>query len=178
MRYFTLIFTVLLFVSCASIQVYSDFDNSVDFSQFKTFAFFKPQIDQVDISDLDKRRILKVIDSELSAKGLSKSETPDILIGFTTNAKEKIYVSTMSNFGWGWGWGFNPWFWGPNNNTVSIRTEGTLYINVIDGVSKQLIWQGKGRGGIQENMKDRDERIALFVQEIIENYPPISPQSL
>lgn len=178
MRYFTLIFTVLLFVSCASIQVYSDFDNSVDFSQFKTFAFFKPQIDQVDISDLDKRRILKAIDSELSAKGLSKSETPDILIGFTTNAKEKIYVSTMSNFGWGWGWGLNPWFWGPNNNTVSTRTEGTLYINVIDGVSKQLIWQGKGRGGIQENMKDRDERIALFVQEIIENYPPISPQSL
>ena len=178
MRYFTLIFTVLLFVSCASIQVYSDFDNSVDFSQFKTFAFFKPQIDQVDISDLDKRRILKAIDSELSAIGLSKSETPDILIGFTTNAKEKIYVSTMSNFGWGWGWGLNPWFWGPNNNTVSTRTEGTLYINVIDGVSKQLIWQGKGRGGIQENMKDRDERIALFVQEIIENYPPISPQSL
>jgi hypothetical protein len=49
---------------------------------------------------------------------------------------------------------------------------------VIDGVSKQLVWQGKGRGGIQENMKNRDERIALFVQEIIGNYPPISPQSL
>jgi hypothetical protein len=61
---------------------------------------------------------------------------------------------------------------------LSTRTEGTLYINVIDGVSKQLIWQGKGRGGIQENMKDRDERIALFVQEIISNYPPISPESL
>jgi hypothetical protein len=27
-------------------------------------------------------------------------------------------------------------------------------------------------------MKDRDERIALFVQEIISNYPPISPESL
>jgi hypothetical protein len=178
MRHLTLIFTFLLFVSCASIQVYSDFDRSVDFSQFKTFAFFKPQIDKVDISDLDKRRILKAIDTELISKGLSKSETPDILIGFSTKAKEKIYVNTINSFGWGWGWGFNPWLWGPNANTVSTRTEGTLYINIIDGVSKQLIWQGKGRGGIDENMKDRDERISIFVQEIIENYPPTSTQSL
>jgi len=175
MKYFAFIL-ILLFVSCASIQVYSDFDTSVDFSQFKTFAFFKPQIDQVDISDLDKRRILKAIDTELISKGLSKSETPDILIGFSTKAKEKIYVNTINSFGWGWG--FNPWLWGPNANTVSTRTEGTLYINIIDGVSKQLIWQGKGRGGIDENMKDRDERISIFVKEIIENYPPISTQIL
>jgi hypothetical protein len=178
MKYVVFFFAIVLFVSCSSIRVYSDFDNSVDFSQYKTYAFFKPQIDKVDISDLDKRRILKAIDNELSSKGLSKSETPDILIGFTTNAKEKIYVNNISNWGWGWGWGFNPWLWGPTNNTVSTRTEGTLYINVIDGVSKQLVWQGKGRGGIQENMKNRDERITLFVQEIIGNYPPISPQSL
>jgi len=45
-------------------------------------------------------------------------------------------------------------------------------------VSKQLIWQGKGYGGIQENMKNRDERIALFVQEIIQNFPPQLIQSL
>jgi hypothetical protein len=178
MKYVVFFFAIVLFVSCSSIRVYSDFDSSVDFSQYKTYAFFKPQIDKVDISDLDKRRILKAFDNELSSNGLSKSETPDILIGFTTHAKEKIYVNNISNWGWGWGWGFNPWLWGPTNNTVSTRTEGTLYINVIDGVSKQLVWQGKGRGGIQENMKNRDERIALFVQEIIGNYPPISPPSL
>jgi|TARA_A200000159_G_scaffold164556_1_gene194721 hypothetical protein len=178
MRFIVFFFAIVQFVSCSSIRVYSDFDSSVDFSQYKTYAFFKPQIDKVDVSDLDKRRILKAIDLELSTKGLSKSETPDILIGFTTHAKEKIYVNNFSNWGWGWGWGFNPWLWGPTNNTVSTRTEGTLYINVIDGVSKQLVWQGKGRGGIQENMKNRDDRITLFVQEIIGNYPPISPESL
>ena len=172
MKYLAFLAFILFFVSCASIHVYSDFDSEVDFSKYKTFAYFKPQIDKVDISDLDKRRILKAIDAELTSKGLSKSETPDLLIGFSTEAKEKIYINNMNSFGWGWGWGwgFNPWFWGPRNS-VSTQTEGTLYINVIDGVSKQLIWQGKGRGGIQENMKNRDERIALFVQEIISNYP-------
>ena len=105
----------------------------------------------------------------MSSKGLSKSETPDLLIGFTTSAKEKIYVNT-SQF---WGWGFSPWFWGgPNFNSVSSRTEGTLYINIIDSATKQLVWQGKGRGGIQENLKNRDDKIAFFVQEIMTNYPP------
>ncbi len=178
MKYLFIFAATLFFYSCSTIKVYSDFDQSVDFSEYKTYAFFKPQIDQVEISDLDKRSILRAIDSELTEKGLSKSETTDLLIGFTTQAKEKIYINNFNSWGWGWGWGFNPWFWGPNNNTVSTRTEGTLYINIIDGVSKQLIWQGKGYGGIQENMKNRDERIALFVQEIIQNFPPQLIQSL
>ena len=106
----------------------------------------------------------------MSVKGLSKSETPDLLVGFTTQAKEQIYINNQNN--WGWGWGFNPWFWGPNYNTVSTRTEGTLFINLIDATTKQLVWQGKGKGGIPENYKNRDERIGLFVQKIISNYPP------
>lgn len=165
----------LLLSACSSIRVYSDFDRDVNFSNYETFAYFKPEIDKVDISDLDKRRILKALDTQMSLKGLSKSETPDLLIGFTTKAKEQIYVNTWNNFGWGlgWGWGFSPWLWGsPGYNSVSTRTEGTLYVNIIDAVTKQLVWQGKGRGGISESTKNRDQRIALFVEEIVENYPP------
>ena len=55
---------------------------------------------------------------------------------------------------------------------MSTQTEGTLFVNLIDAQTKQLVWQGKGRGGINENFKNRDERIALFVEEIVENYPP------
>lgn len=170
MKYFVLFTSLFLFASCSSVQVFSDHDSSIDFSKYSTFAYFKPEIDQVKISDLDKRRILKAIDAEMNAKGLSKSETPDLLIGFTTQAKEQIYINNQNN--WGWGWGFNPWFWGPSFNSVSTRTEGTLFVNIIDATTKQLVWQGKGRGGIQENYKNRDERIALFVKSIVSNYPP------
>ena len=171
---FLLLITLIL-SSCSSIKVFSDYDRNIDFSNYETFAYFKPEIDKVDISDLDKRRILMALDSEMNLKGLSKSETPDLLIGFTTKAKEQIYVNTGNNFGWGWGWGFNPWFWGNGGyNSVSTRTEGTLYVNIIDAATKQLIWQGKGRGGINEFMKNRDERISLFIHEIVENYPPLA----
>ena len=175
MKNIFLLLITLILSSCSSIKVFSDYDRNIDFSNYETFAYFKPEIDKVDISDLDKRRILMALDSEMNLKGLSKSETPDLLIGFTTKAKEQIYVNTGNNFGWGWGWGFNPWFWGNGGyNSVSTRTEGTLYVNIIDAATKQLIWQGKGRGGINEFMKNRDERISLFIHEIVENYPPIA----
>jgi hypothetical protein len=175
MKNIFLLLITLILSSCSSIKVFSDYDRNIDFSNYETFAYFKPEIDKVDISDLDKRRILKALDSEMNLKGLSKSETPDLLIGFTTKAKEQIYVNTGNNFGWGWGWGFNPWFWGNGGyNSVSTRTEGTLYVNIIDAATKQLIWQGKGRGGINEFMKNRDERISFFIHEIIENYPPLA----
>ena len=175
MKNIFLLLITLILNSCSSIKVFSDYDRNIDFSNYETFAYFKPEIDKVDISDLDKRRILRALDSEMNLKGLSKSETPDLLIGFTTKAKEQIYVNTGNNFGWGWGWGFNPWFWGNGGyNSVSTRTEGTLYVNIIDAATKQLIWQGKGRGGINEFMKNRDERISLFIHEIVENYPPIA----
>ena len=44
---------------------------------------------------------------------------------------------------------------------------------LFDSKSKLLIWQGKGYGGINEYMKNRDERINLFVSQILKNYPPV-----
>jgi hypothetical protein len=165
MRFFILI-TLIFFSSCSSIHVLNDYDVSVDFSAFKTFAYFKPHIDKVVISDLDKRRILKALDLELISKGLKKSNQPDLLISFSTKAKEKIYINNHNNWNW------NPWFMHSNYNSIVSQTEGTLYINLIDVKTKQLIWQGKGKGGINEYSKKRNEKINLFVAEIMNSYPP------
>jgi hypothetical protein len=172
MRRIYLFLLMLALVECSSISVFTDHDSGVDFSKYKTFAYFKPGIDKVEISDLDKRRILKAIDLQMVQKSIMKSDMPDLLISINTTAKEKVYVNQMNNGFWGWGW--NPWMWGPNQNTVSSRTEGVLYIDLIDAKSKQLVWQGKGKGGISEYSKNRDERIGIFVAEILKNYPPES----
>jgi hypothetical protein len=168
MKNIYLLLLLIPIMGCSSISVFTDHDSGVDFTKYKSFAYFKPGIDEVEISDLDKRRILKAIDLQLAEKSMMKSDMPDLLVSINTTAKEKVYVN---NFGiWGWGW--NPWIWGPNQNTVSSRTEGVLYIDLIDAKTKQLVWQGKGKGGISEYMKNRDERIGTFVAEILQNYPP------
>lgn len=81
--------SLLLLVSCSSISVNSDYDKKVDFSLNKTFAFYKSGIDKVEISDLDKKRILKSIEETMTAKGFAISESPDLLINIFTKEKNK-----------------------------------------------------------------------------------------
>ena len=62
---------ILIFISllsCGTIRVSSDYDSEANFSNYKTFAFYKSGIDNVEISDIDKKRILKSIQNTLFNK--------------------------------------------------------------------------------------------------------------
>ena len=50
-----------------------------DFNGYKTYAFYKTGIDKAQISDLDKKRILRAIETEMSSRGFVKSEKPDLI---------------------------------------------------------------------------------------------------
>ncbi|HEX8562527.1 MAG TPA: DUF4136 domain-containing protein [Flavobacterium sp.] len=167
---------LLMLASCSSVRTASDFDKNVDFTQYKTFAFFKTGIDKVEVSDLDKKRILRAIEEQLVAKGFTKSENPDLLVNIFTKAREQVDVNQFnSGWGYGWGYGWNPYMWG-GRTSVSSYTEGTLFIDLIDAKKKELIWQGEGSGVLTQNAGDKDKRIAQFVAEILEQYPPKKKQ--
>ena len=172
MKRILLLLLILVSINCSSIRVFADHDSAIDFSQYKTYAFFKPGIDEVEISDLDKRRILKAIEKQMEGKALDLSPSPDLLINIAVKATDRVTVNNFNNPGWGWGWGWNPWFWGANNTNVTTQTRGELFIDIIDAKTKNLVWQGKGYGGINEYSKNREERIQNFVAEILSNYPP------
>ena len=173
LKYLPLLLVVLLVASCSSVNVYNDYDKQVDFSQFKTFAFYKPGVDKVEISDLDKKRILKSIETEMLAKGFTKSENPDILVNFFTKSREQVDVNTFNNsWGYGYGYGWNPYIWGGNRTTVRTTTQGTLFIDLIDARKKEMVWQGEGAGEIFKNQNNKEERIQEFVSQILKQYPP------
>jgi hypothetical protein len=166
------LFLLFVVAACSSIRVNSDYDKQVDFSPYKTFAFYKTGIDKAEISDLDKKRILRSIDETMTAKGFSKSETPDLLISFFTKEREEVNVNQFNaGWGYGWGWGWNPFLWG-GNTTVTRHSEGTLYIDIIDAKKKELIWQGEGEGVLTKDTHKKDEMIKEFVTKILELYPP------
>ena len=158
--------------SCSSIKVNSDYDKSVDFSQYKTYAFHKRGIDRVEISGLDKKRILNAIDIELGKKGMTKSENPDLLVNIFTKERERIDVDQY-NAGWGYGWGYgwNPYLWG-GRTYVSTYVEGTLYIDLIDAKKKELVWEGEGVGYLTENRERKESQINEFVAKILAQFPP------
>ena len=163
---------LLLFVtSCLSVRVAADYDKEASFNNYKSFAFFKPGIDKAEISDLDKRRILRAVEAELTAKGFVKSENPDLLVSIFTKSREKINVNRTGFGPYGYGWGWSPWYWN-NYSTVTSSTEGTLYVDLIDANKKELVWQGMGTGYLSKSMKHKEERIKEFVNKIMEKYPP------
>jgi len=171
------LFAILLLASCSSVRVVTDYDRAADFNTYNTYAYFKPGIDKAQISDLDKRRILRAIDAEMTAKGMVKSENPDVLVSIFTKENERVNVYN-NNFGWGWGaWGWGPGFgWGGNwGNTVTQTREGTLYIDLIDSKTNELVWQGIGRSSLYQgsNIDKKEERIRLIVSEILTEYPPM-----
>lgn len=167
---------VFLITSCSSIKVVSDYETTTDFSQYKTFAFYKKGIDKAELSDLDKRRILKAVEAELIARGFTKSENPDLLVNIFTKSRTKVDVTNNNmNMGVGAGYyGWYPWYYGPNyGTTISEYTEGTLFLDLIDANKKELAWQGIGTGGLTTsgNVEKKEARIKDFVAQIMAQYP-------
>ncbi|WP_299259963.1 DUF4136 domain-containing protein [uncultured Aquimarina sp.] len=173
MKFYSLLSLILIITlsSCSSVRVASDYDKQTNFTTYKSYAFYKPGIDKAEISDLDKKRILRAIEADMSAKGFTKSQNPDVLVSIFTKTKENINVY-QNNFGFGYGWGWNPWFWGAGQNTVSRTTEGTLYIDLIDASKKELIWQGMGTAALTKKVDRKQEKMNQIVTAIMEKYPP------
>jgi len=178
MKFLKITFAMFLFAalltSCSSVKVASDYDQSVDFNKYKTYAFFKPGIDKAEVSDLDKKRILRGIESAMSAQGYIKSEDPDMLVSIFTKTNENINIyqnNMMGFYGYGWG-GWNPYYWGAGRNTISSTSEGTLYIDLIDAKDKELIWQGMGTAALATDASKKQNRVNEIVAEILKKFPP------
>uniref|UniRef100_UPI004049237D DUF4136 domain-containing protein n=1 Tax=Flavobacterium sp. TaxID=239 RepID=UPI004049237D len=161
----------ILATSCSSVSVYADYEKSAPFSQYRTYAFSKTEIDKVEISTLDKKRILRELESQLADKGFIKSENPDLMISFFTKSNQRMNIA--NNGGWGWGPGIN---WSPGygwgGSYIYSVTEGTLFINFVDTKKNELVWQGQGTGVLKQDPEKKDKMIKEFIEEIIKQYPP------
>ena len=171
MKRFSIILILLVALtveSCVSVRVTTDYDSKTNFAQYQTFAFYKKGIDNADINDLDKRRIMYAIEDELQLKGMKKSDNPDVLVNIFTKSQEKVDVYSNMHFGW------YPWYYGPGFGVQYAKyTEGTLFIDIIDAEKKEMVWQGAGSGALNNlTGVKKEQRIKEFVKEILAKYPP------
>lgn len=101
LRLLSVLFIAAIAASCSSIRVSSDYDDRADFTTYKTYGFFKDGIDKADISDLDKKRIMRAIDDEFTKKGYTKSDKPDLLVNFFTKSRKEVNIATTTMVGVG-----------------------------------------------------------------------------
>ena len=158
-------------------KVSYDYEKSANFAGFKTYAFKDgTKVGQQLIDD----RIVAAIDTELAAKGFTKSESnPDVFVVYHVAFDKQKDISTYSSGGggygaYGWGWGGGGWAGGTTTTQVRDILVGTLVIDMADAKKGQLAWRGMGVKEVntQANPEKRDKSINNAVKKIFKNYPP------
>lgn len=171
----------------AQAQVSTDYDKSVNFSQYKTYAWCTPDIEvgrnPVYNSPLITSNIEATLSTELQKRGLTMNpEQPDLLVGFHTYTEKR--TQTVANppaplyypFGFRAGWRYFPYGYGnwPYQWNTGFQqrqyTEGTLVVDFVDAKSKQLVWRGLIEGAI-DNPTRIEREITRGVQKIMKEYP-------
>src|SRR5262245_13316873 len=167
---------ILLAPTLAAAQKTSyDYSKDTDFTAFKTYALKDgTKVGQ----QLIDERIVSAIETELAAKGLTKSENPDVFVvyhvAFDTQKDISTYSSGYGGYGaYGWGWG-GGWAGGTTTTQVRDIVMGTLVIDMADAKKSQVAWRGMGVKEVKTQAKpeQRDKSINEAVKKIFKNYPP------
>ncbi len=176
--------TFMFLGACASsTEIHSDYDHSIDFSQYKTYGYYSPMgIENANYSSLLGQMFREAIDAQMLPKGYVISDSPDILINVSARLQDKTKVTTYSDpmmHGGGYygyrGGMYDPWGgYGYGTSThVSQYTEGTINVDMVDPAQKRMIWEGIAIGRIDEKQSGAElrEDIKAGVAEMFVNYP-------
>ena len=176
--------TFALITACSSpVKIHSDYDHSIDFSQYKTYGYYSPMgIENPNYSSLMGQMFRNAIDAQMKPRGYVLSDKPDILINVSAKLQDKTRVTTTSDpmmYGGGYygyrGGMYDPWGgYGYGTSThVSQYTEGTVNVDMVDTKQKRMIWEGIAIGRVNEKETNEELRadIQSGVAEMFDNYP-------
>jgi hypothetical protein len=162
-----LLFLGLLFAQGARAQkITMEFDQTIDFSKYKTFAIRDGQLSSGNPalnSPLVKKQIEADIQNDLTAKGLTlvTSGPSDLNVRYTFGAARKTEIEAYPA---GW-YGFG---------TRYVRVpyaEGTLVIDLRDPTTRSLVWRAIA-GEEKSDATKIQGKLDDMVKKSIDKYPP------
>jgi len=182
-RFVTFTAAAMLIAGCASKPtIETDYDHTVDFTQFKTYAFFNPMgIESPSYSSIYGSIFRAAISKEMESRGYTQSDNPDLLINVSGRLQDKTKVTTTSDpymsggyYGYRRG-AYGAWGgYGYGTQThVSNYTEGTVNVDMVDRVQKRMVWEGVAVGRINEKTTNDERRVNIHagIQEMFAGYP-------
>jgi len=175
--------SVVVLASCASKPtIESDYDHTVDFSQYKTYNFFSPLgIENPNYSSIYGSIFRDAIGKEMESRGYTKSDKPDLLINVSGRLQDKTKVTTTSDpymsggyYGYRRG-AYGAWGgYGYGTTThVSNYTEGTVNVDMVDRALKRMVWEGVAVGRVNEKRTNDETRQNIYsgIQDMFAGYP-------
>jgi len=185
MKKLILICTILVFtfiVKSVAQKVTIDYEKSTDFSEYKSYTFlgWQENINQI-MNDFDMKRIREAFQDEMSKRKLENVESDaDIVISLFLVEEQKTSTTSYTNYyGMGAGRGYRRGGrrggWGGGHSTTNYSEsdylEGTMVMDVFDGRSQEMIWQGVATKTINEKPEKREKGIPKAVQKLMKKFP-------
>ena len=171
----------LFWIVAASAQdIRYNFMPGTNFAKYKTYKWARVPKAQYPNDILDSQ-IMQAIDTQLAAKGLTKSagEDADLVITYQAAVSEEKQwnsYSTGDNM-WGYGrWGGWGGYGGMSTTTTTSETIhiGTLAVDIYDAAAKNQIWKGEASKtlGSGKDPEKVNKNINKAVAKLFKKYPP------
>jgi len=141
------------------------FDQDTDFRHFKTYDWVTTQ--EPAANPANHIRMIRAVEAELEAKGLTKSmESPDLRVTYFAKVEKKLKGTGYQSD--------SPW-----QSTSDLRTvvdfkrvqEGTVIIELLDEATKLTLWRGVAVGPAP-SPDEVGPVIDATVRKILAEYPP------
>jgi Domain of unknown function (DUF4136) len=152
--------------ACSGIRSDVEYDPAVDFRRFHTYSWgthegaSSPAVD---------RRIVAAIDAQLVKSGLVRVERHgDLEVHFRTTVDPHYDVVA-------WEHGRGPrWLGMPAEVEVSNETIGAIQVDLLDRVTRQRAWRGRGVGTLSadSSLEERAARIDEGARKLFRSFPP------
>lgn len=190
---------IVMLAGCSTYsKVYSDSDKSVDFTQYKTFAWLPDKADTANTpynNEIIRNNVRNYFGQCMSDRGYNADlENPDLLMQVViTNAKkERVVTSYPSSYY------YRPYYYGshyyspyrfgyyynyypsyrygysgyPGYSTTQKQeyVNGSITLNLIDRKANKLVWSGTAEGDIYDPSQISSD-LHPAVHRILDEYP-------
>lgn len=156
---------LVLIVSALSQDVVSHFDDTADFSKFKTYKWITLK-SVAPIDELTDEQVRAALDAGLARKGLSKVDgdsSADLFIGYQTTeqVQEQVPGSDI------------------RTGSLDLKTtawtiyKGQLAVSMFDAANRKLIWRGVATKTFnrRDDATERQKHLNKAVQKLFKHYP-------
>ncbi len=157
-------FVLVLFlqISCNTIKISSEFDDTVDFPQYNAYQLSDRALD-LPLNKLNGSVLISAIETQMEEKGFTKTNNNQLIVDVYVNTEDRMEDNSyMTGYG-----GF-----AKNNPRYKHYVVGSIFLLFIDKADNQLVWQGVAEGTVTEKEEKVEDQIREAVAKIFEKYPP------
>lgn len=160
-----LVVAVVAFAGCVSVKTTTR--ANADLGRYRTFAFYEPPMktraqetfERSAAGGLVRDRIAQA----LARRGIRESPTPDFLVNYFTETRQKVDIS---------GWSYPRLYWGvPYAQDTDVYDEGTLVVDFIDPPTGDIFWRGTARALIERPAAPDMNKLTRAIDRIMSRYP-------